>query len=263
MSVNTYLDSLSSKLVLSESDKNSINISIESLKNRINYYFSNVDEHFKFGSSLRFTILPRKADSDSDIDYMIVFETRSATYKPQTYLDRLKAFVGVYYSSSEIYQSNPAIVLELNHIKFDLVPAIKLWPYNNYQIPSTTNYSSDWISTDPNGLNDKLTAKNVIHNSQIKPLIRLVKYWNALNGRPFPSYSLENSIIDMVFYSCNSVKDYFYYFWANFAYNYNTAEYIKDKVIRAKKKVQNIKNCEDLGFSEMAERELKDFLPEF
>ena len=98
MSVLTYLNNTSSNLVLSSSEKNSIDTSISTLRSRLNDYFGNqVEEQIKFGSSTRGTILPRKADERSDIDYMIVFDNEN-NYKPQTFIDRLKRFAEAKYS---------------------------------------------------------------------------------------------------------------------------------------------------------------------
>ena len=55
------------------------------------YFGANIEEKFKFGSYTRVTILPRKADEESDVDYMVVFDN-SNNYTPQTFLDRLKRF---------------------------------------------------------------------------------------------------------------------------------------------------------------------------
>lgn len=100
MSVNTYLSNCASDLVLSSSEKESITTSINTLETRLTSYFgSNIKENFKFGSYTRETILPRKVDEDSDIDYMIVFDN-SNNYKPQTFLDRLKRFAEAKYSTS-------------------------------------------------------------------------------------------------------------------------------------------------------------------
>jgi tRNA nucleotidyltransferase (CCA-adding enzyme) len=149
MSANSYLTSLAGDLVLKGSEESSINTSISYINNRISTYFgSSVITYFKFGLSTRGTILPRKADENSDIDYMVVFNTSGVTYKPQTYLNQLRQFAERYYSSSEIHQSHPTVVLELNHIKFELVPSI--YDYmSRCQIPSPANYWNDWILTAP------------------------------------------------------------------------------------------------------------------
>ena len=156
MSVLSFLTDTASNAVLSSAEQSSITTSISTLQNRIGLHFASgaIKQHFRFGSSTRGTILPRSMDEHSDIDYMIVFSENNAT--PQTYLNRLKAFVEKYYSSSEIRQSSPTIVLELNHIKFDLVPATATWT-GELQIP---NGSGGWMTTNPNDFNSTLEAKN-------------------------------------------------------------------------------------------------------
>jgi lysine/ornithine N-monooxygenase len=70
----------------------------------------------------------------------------------------LKFFVERYYSASERKQSHPTIRLNLNHITFELVPAVYNVLYG-YQIPAPENNFETWISTDPNDFNSKLTDK--------------------------------------------------------------------------------------------------------
>lgn len=186
MTVLSHLKSVSNNAVLSSTEKKSINTSIATLEKRLGYYFPNeIYKKFKFGSSTRGTILPRSMDSNSDIDFMIVFNDES--YKPARYLNKLKNFVNKYYSTSEIYQSSPTIVLELSHIKFDLVPAIDD-DWGAYKIPAAASDYLEWISTDPNDFNQSLIDKNIEHKSLIKPLIRLMKYWNSKNSYVFDSY---------------------------------------------------------------------------
>lgn len=261
MSVNTHLTQLASSLVLSDTEKSSISTSINTLGTRLNSYFGNgITNHFQFGSSTRGTILPRKADGNSDIDYMVIFNTSTeGQKKPQTCLDRLKRFAESKYSTSEISQSSPTIVLSLNHIKFELVPAI----YNyGYQIPSPSSSWSEWITTDPSGTNKALQDKNKDNNYQIKPLVRLVKSWNAIKRHPFGSFSLEEHIVGKYFWSCSALKDYFYAFWEGVSCTYDTAQYIKDMVESAKQHAIKAKKYEDEGMPISAEAEIKKIVPE-
>lgn len=260
MTVSTHLSTLASELVLSDSEKRGISTSIKTLSVRLNAYFgSNITSHFQFGSNTRGTILPRKADSNSDIDYMIVFDSSGGQKKPQAYLDRLKKFANAKYSTSEITQSSPTIVLSLNHIRFELVPAVCNY---GFQIPSPASSWIEWISTDPVGANQEIQDKNKAENYQIKPLVRLVKYWNARQGHPFTSFSLEQYIVGKYFWSCTTLTDYFYAFWDDFGCTYDTAQYIKDKVERAKKYAAQAKQYEDEDMPATAEVEIKKIVPE-
>jgi hypothetical protein len=110
MSVLTYLQGRASDAVLSGTEESSISTSISTLQGRLSTHFgTGVSQQFRFGSHTRGTILPRKMDEGSDVDYMIVFSESGFT--PQTYLDRLRRFVDKYYSSSSVKQSSPTIIL--------------------------------------------------------------------------------------------------------------------------------------------------------
>lgn len=207
MSVNSYLQDLGSSLVLSSNEKSNITISIDTLKSRLKSYFGDeVTDKIVFGSYTRETILPRKVDENSDIDLMVVFKNTN-NYKPQSFLNRLKNFAEAKYSRSEIYQSSPTIVLELNHIKFEIVPAYV--SYGLYYIPKN---SSEWMYTNPNDFNNKLVGCNKNNSYKIKPIVRLLKHWNIKkNSRGIASYELESKIANEMMYEyiiCTSYTEY-------------------------------------------------------
>ena len=213
MDVNHYLAYLASKATIKK-ERPEINLSINTLQSRLNAYPpNNITKQFIFGSYARNTILPRAMDPSSDVDYMIVFS--DASLKPQTYLNHLKTFAECYYSTSIKTQSSPAIVLSLEHIDFDLVPAIKSY-LGGLQIPAKASEYQDWIPTDPNDFNQKLTSANQANSDLIKPLIKLVKYWNVLNSHPFESFDLEQRIVgyNRDYNPCieRQLKDYLYCF---------------------------------------------------
>jgi Second Messenger Oligonucleotide or Dinucleotide Synthetase domain len=256
MTVNTYLANRASNAVLSVGEQDSINRSIATLQSRLNSYFgTNLTGHFRFGSSTRGTILPRRMDADSDIDYMVVFA--EGGYTPQTYLNRLKKFVDTYYASSEVKQSSPTIVLELNHIKFDLVPALtNVW--GGYKIPDGPN---EWRTTNPNDFNASLTAKNTSNHSLIKPTIRLMKFWNACSGGIFDSYGLEKWIVDQSYIFISLQRDYLFSTFDKLPTPTDT-QWRKDKVERAKKIVSDTRGLESGGYPASAEMEIKKLIPE-
>lgn len=261
MSVLSYLENLASNAILDDNEKTSIETSISTLKTRLNSYFGNkLSSHFQFGSSTRGTILPRKMDNESDIDYMIVFNDDSC--KPQTYLNRLKNFAEYYYSRSEIYQDNPTIVLKLNHIKFELVPALSTYTEGQYKIPDKANSYSDWIYTNPNSFNDKLIEKNKNNNCKIKPMIRLVKYWNANRGYIFYSYLKEKDIINSYYWNCTNLKDYFFEYMLSMSESGYKYQKTIDEIKRAKKIINQVKQYENDNMLYSAESEIKKLLPE-
>ena len=221
MSVNSYLNDLASALVLSPTEKRHVSTSVETIKTRLNLYFSTeVEEKKVFGSYVRGTILPRTADEKSDVDIMVVLKNPYG-HKPQTFLNKLRKFAEKYYSSSEIYQSSPTIVLELNHIKFELTPA-----YIQYGIYYIPNGQSNWMHTNPDGFYSTLTQCNSNNLYKIKPAVRLLKYWNIVkNNRNMSSFSLEKKIAEEMTYAyitCTSYTDYLKKALNLMKYNTNT-----------------------------------------
>ena len=254
MSVLSYLQDRARNAVLSTTEESSINTSIATLKTRLASHFgSNINEQFRFGSSTRGTILPRVMDEHSDIDYMVVFA--DGGYSPQTYLDRLRRFVESYYSTSEIKQSSPTIVLQLNHIKFDLVPALKA--YSGYQIPDGSN---NWQGTNPNDFNATLTSKNNAELSMIKPTIRLAKFWNANAGYVFDSFSLEKWIVSQSFSTVINQRDYLFRVFDNLGTNKAT-QWRRERIERAKTIVKAVRDLERDEYPNLAEAEVKKLIP--
>lgn len=253
MSVLSFLTDTASNAVLSSTEQASIATSISTLQTRIGLHFAGgvIKQHFRFGSSTRGTILPRSMDENSDIDYMIVFNENNVT--PQTYLNRLKTFVEKYYSSSEIRQSTPTIVLELNHIKFDLVPATTTW-LGELQIP---NGSGGWVTTNPNDFNLTLETKNKEHKSLIKPTIRLFKYWNATAGFPFQSFEMEKWVCGLSFWFLSNQKDYLLTVIENLNSNASYSQWVNNEIMRAKTIVANVRQYEKNDMSVSAENEIK------
>lgn len=258
--LNTHLVAVAKSLILTDVENGRIATSITTLQSKLNSYFGNeVTKHFRFGSSVRETILPRKVDEGSDIDYMVVFNNQ---YKPATLLEKLRRFANTYYSRSEIYQSNPTMVLELNHIKFELVPAYQssFWSDSYFITAPSTDYS-DWMSTNPSEIQKKVNEANNRYNNQIKRLIRLLKYWNVRNGKVYSSFELENHIAGRMFWGCTSLEDYFFDA-VNGLPTYSLPQYKKDKVTRLQETVARIKkDYYTNGNKYLALVELESLLP--
>lgn len=264
MSNNSYLTDLASNLVLSSDEKSSIGTSIDTLSRRLDLYFNNgeLHQHFRFGSSTRGTILPRKADSGSDIDYMVVFKNPK-NYKPDTLLGHLKKFMETYYSTSEIYRDSPTMVLNLNHIKFELVPAIQDY-FGNLSIPSKSNLLTEWMSTDPTGFNKKLTDANIENSSKLKPVIRIMKYWNRgkLKGY-YSSYALEEWIVDKYSYSSKIlVRDYVYEIIESLTASWDDSQTFKNNLNSSKEIISKCKEYESNNMPYSALLEIKKIFPE-
>lgn len=250
-SVNGYLMRLSRAAIVREEEKEKITRSVNRIRFLLKRHFKHeVQQVILFGSYSRHTILPRRMDQNSDVDIMILFGDDG--YRPQTYLNRLRRFVEATYGRSESRQSHPTIQLGLNHITFELVPAVKgLW--GAYQIPVRDEPWDSWMGTDPNGFNRRLSEANQDHQNLVKPLVRVMKYWNATAGYPFQSYGLEQEVVSAIhdnfyiFGKPKSIGGYFYDFVENHLNDMVplfAAAWRRDAVERLQNVVEDVRQAE-------------------
>lgn len=194
-----------------EKEEQSIRTSLIYLKTHLNNWSkaSEIQEHHEFGSYVRGTKLPKSIDPDTDIDYMVVFD--STRFKSQTYIDKIREFADKYYRASPVHQDHPTMVIELGNVRFEITPAVKLYgaSYPRYNIPAPQQSFLQWIDTYPEEIEQNLRDANRRNNYMLKPLIRLLKYWNVKNGKILTSYKIEQYVTSHIFFGCHNLEDYF------------------------------------------------------
>lgn len=264
MTINSYLTTLASHAILRDDEKASVQRSIAALQARLASHFGNqISQHFVFGSYDRGTILPRSMDPHSDVDYMVVFSDNGL--QPQSYLDRLRRFAEARYARSEIAQSHPTVVLELNHIRFELVPAVRDWLIG-LQIPGSSSTYQRWQQTDPHNFGQSLSKTNQANRNLIKPLVRLIKYWNCTAKCPFESFPLEQHVASQGYgilslYPFRQLGDYFFQAVDSLDAGWSAPQWKREAVDRLKEVVSRARTYEHLGNSTLAESTIKRLLP--
>jgi predicted nucleotidyltransferase len=266
ISINTYLKDLSYKYYLKNDSTEIVRIN-----NSLGSLLKNLDKElgilikrrFVFGSYDRDTILPRTYDANSDIDLMVVFNTTDYERTPETYRGWLNNFATKYYKDkygSEVVRSFPTVTLKLGHIKYDLVPAKEetiFWT-TSLNIPSK---GGGWQVTDPNDVKSKLTEANTKYNSIVRPIIRLMKGWNASKGYPYDSYELELFITRLNFYG-DDIQKGFFYVVGQLSTSWNDPQTKKDKVASLKYNIEQVKSCLENNDQVKAKQWLHRVLPE-
>jgi hypothetical protein len=185
--------------------------------------------------------------------------------QPQSYLDRLRRFTEIKYARSEVAQSHPTVVLELNHIRFELVPAVRNW-FSDLQIPGKGSGYQSWQDTDPNGFNQTLSSANQANGNLIKPLIRAMKYWNATAKYPFESYALEQHIAGQGYgffglLASRQLADYFIQAANSLMADWSAPQWKQDAVSRLKQLASLAQSQERSGNSIQAEATINRLLP--
>lgn len=211
--LNNLLKRISSELFIKHksTERTKIQKSLDGIIEKLEDYFDDeVEEIVVFGSYTRGTILPRRFDEHSDIDILIQFNVDDYDkLTPESYRTQLQKFAKENYKKAFVIKDHPSIVLELKEIKFDLVPSLfdEGYIYDSVEIP---NKYGGWMETDPGRFNEELTKANKKYKSIVKPIIRLMKYWNACQDYPFSSYELEKNIAGLNFRNDNFQNGFLY-----------------------------------------------------
>ena len=255
MDVNSYLTKLDNFLLLEKEKKEKIEKSIGYIKQKLwGIFQERLSEVKVFGSFAKDTFIA--ADTEADVDVLLTFKNKD--FQPQTYLNQIKSFAAEHYPRSNVYPDHPTIAIELEHIKFEIVPAIFV-SQDEVRIPAPRTKELKWINSNPTRIQNKINEKDKNNKGLIKPLIRIFKYWNYLINKPFNSFEIEKHLVNKL-YDARDLREYFYSAASSFSEISNTVEQKKFYEI-SKEKRRRLRILETNNIPEYIEAELKTILP--
>jgi predicted nucleotidyltransferase len=253
--INEYLVELNSALLIDPIEKQKIDDSISFLtKSLWGHFQSRLSDVIIFGSYDKDTIV--NSDPDSDVDVLVIFKQKEV--KPETYLKQLKEFCNINYPRSEIYQDYPTIVIDMNHVKFEIVPSYFV-SETAKKIPAPRSTEFSWINTYPKEAKTAIDNKDRVNKGLIRPVIRILKYWSYLNGAVFRSYPIEKTLIDKS-YSGANLRDYYLLAASAIIESASTVDQ-KSVCNTLKEHNRRLKALELAKIPEYIELELAKFLP--
>lgn len=152
-----------------------------------------VSDSFLTGSYSRHTMIaPLK---DADIDILVILDNKYYHhYNGQNggqagLLDLLKrALKRTYPKTPDISRNGQAVTITFDDFIVDVVPAFYR-SGGGFLIPNSITQA--WISTDPKKHVDIWSTANKEHNSDLVPLIKMIKKWNRTINNFFMSFHLE------------------------------------------------------------------------
>ena len=240
----------------------SVESSIKNLKIHLGNWEKSdeIDDAHEFGSYTRGTKLPSCLDPSTDIDFMLVF--RDVRLQPQTYLEKVREFGNKFYSRSEVYQDHPTMVIEMQKIKFEIVPSIRLYgqTYPGYQIPGPKDSPLVWIHTYPERMKIDLDKAERINAGLLRPLIRLMKLWNVQNGKPLTSFKIEEYATTHVFFCEKTNEAYVYEAVRWMTLIQATDQETRELLQTARTCIEYIQGYKRLGMEEQAFKILQQLL---
>lgn len=145
-------------------------------------------DSFLTGSYSRSTMIAPLTDADIDI-----FAVLSSDYYEKDgqakLLDKVKAVIKQTYTKSpNISRNGQAVTIRFTDFVVDVVPAFNR-EGGGYLIPNSA--IGKWIATDPKAHVKIMSEHNKKHNSNLVPLVKMIKCWNRNISFSFNSFHLE------------------------------------------------------------------------
>jgi len=235
----TKFDKFRQKIELTDNQRNKIKTSHKHLRENILQPLDYVSHTFLTGSYKKKTLI----NPANDIDVFVVLKDYSqnrydANYiTPHTILNKLKKDLKARYQNSEIKQDKPCIIINFEHVTFELTPAIEIENYwggnSEFYIPQMSK-DNEWQKVEnPRILEKALTKANQNLSNKLNPLIKMMKKCKVNNNIKTPSFEMEKMAIDSL-YSINGFRDGVQqllrvYEWTNKTYNHDYVENMSDK----------------------------------
>jgi hypothetical protein len=197
------------KIELTDNQRDKIKTSHKHLREKVLQPLDYVSHTFLTGSYKKKTLIKPA----NDIDVFVVLSGYSKdNIKPNTILDKLKNSLNPKYPQTTIKQDKPCIVIEFNHVTFELTPAIEIPNYyggdSNFYIPEMSK-NNRWQNVEnPRVLEKSLTKANQRLNNKLIPLIKMMKHHNKnlrMSGK-LASYEIEKIAIENLSY-INDFRD--------------------------------------------------------
>lgn len=158
-----------------------------------------IDKIILTGSYKKYTMLK---PPDGDLDLFAILKDYSTSTQPQSILNRIKEDLKDTYPNSDIRQDRPCIVIDFDHCKIEITPAI---PYVGgifgYYIPKN---DEGWQISNPIASEDTLSKKNAELKYYLIPLIKMMKVCKKFNSISEQSFALETKAVNGLY----NISDY-------------------------------------------------------
>jgi predicted nucleotidyltransferase len=204
--LSTKFDKFRQRIELTQNQRDKIKASHKHLRESILQPLDYVSNTFLTGSYKKKTLI----NPANDIDVFVVLRGYTQyDIKPNTILDNLKKELQKTYPNTTIKQNKPCIVIEFQHVVFELTPAIEVesWStHNSFYIPEMSK-NNTWQSVEnPRVLESNLTEANKRLDQKLNPLIKMMKKCKIKNNLKTPSFEMEKMAINSL-YSINGFRD--------------------------------------------------------
>jgi len=175
------------RLELTQDQSATASTRAKAFKDFFDVNFTMAEQAFTIGSYRRGTLIRPERDIDllAPLHYSTYKERYDRDSRAFLYFVRNK--LNDSYANTRVSSREVAVLLDFNIIRADLVPAFPR-KGGGYFIP---NGKKGWTATNPDYHADLIGNRDHDLDKRLKPLIRLMKFWNIQNDRHLRSFHVE------------------------------------------------------------------------
>jgi predicted nucleotidyltransferase len=163
-----------------------------------------IERDFLTGSYARWT----KTKPLKDVDIFFVLGKKERAYrdkKPNVVLERFREVLAPTYGETQVSLGRRSVQVDFGVsvvedttkdevMSVDVVPAFA--EASHYEIPDRA--TGEWVMTDPEIHAELTTKANKAFSGEWKPLVKMIKKWNQMAGKPVkPSFLLEVMALEL------------------------------------------------------------------
>jgi predicted nucleotidyltransferase len=173
------------RLELTPDQQTKLSTSQEYLRSIIAEKFSLGREPILIGSYARYTQI--RMDRDIDLLVVLADDPHWPTYQRRSsaLVSDLRKAIKASYPKTKLSNAGIAVVMDMEVLNFDVVPAFA--SEDHFVIP---NGDGGWQATNPLYHINLMEAHNKLDN-RLKPLVKILKFWNQQNDSYWQSFHLE------------------------------------------------------------------------
>ena len=185
--VTQGFNELRDRFPMTQIQSDSAKVKVDSIKQFFNDKFVMAESAITIGSYARSSII--RVERDIDILVPLSYPHYKDTYNhdPQAFLYMVRDALNTKFGSTTVSSKKVAVKLDFSTIAVDVVPCFKRQG-GGYLMPSG---SGNWKATNPPFHTNLMKEANVQHSDKLRPLVKLMKFWNITNGHHLSSLHVE------------------------------------------------------------------------